>query len=142
MNDTQHPISRSYNNKNRNLTNTIDKKKLNKNYSSIIKSDFKIKEAKNIINFDRKIQKPLTSRQDQTYLNSLTPDSSRKNTKTGNISRVVNNVKIPFIKIENLNTNPNSVKQFDFYSNFKPVLDKKNIKLEPLPNTDRRTNKY
>lgn len=106
----------------------------------MIKSDFKTKETKSIINEERRTQKPLTSRQDQTYLKSLTPDSSRKNTKTGNITRIVN--KNPFKKIDNLNTNPNSVKQFDFFSNFKPVLDKKNIKLEPLPNTDRRMNKY
>lgn len=141
MNDKHHPISRSYNTKNKQMTNTIDKNKLNKNYSSIINSDFKTKASKNI-NLERKIQKPLTSRQDHTYLNLLTPDSTKNNNKTPNISRIINNVKIPLLKIENLNTNPNSIKQLDFYSNFKPVNDKRNLKLESLPNSERRFIKY
>lgn len=121
---------------------SIEKSKLNKNYSSIIKTDSKIKENKYLIN--EKKNKLAPFKQDYNAFNMLNPDSSsRQTTRSPHTARSNNTIKVPFIKLENLNTSPNPVK-IDLNGNFKAVFHKKDLRLDPTPNSERRAvnNKY
>ena len=104
---------------------------MNKKFSSMIVSESKSKDCK----INGTLEKKKSNKQLDLIQDPLI-ESLRLLNKTAYSSRI-NREKSPMIKIENLNTNPSSVRQLEQRKNFKTIItdknDKKNFKIDPLP---------